>query len=385
MGDDAGVLAVVSQDRGQGTLMEASLGHLAAVASLRLGREEDARRLWEQALSVSPSLSVAQANLDDLARPVEERAGPWAFSVENWVPERAMLDLIGHVERIGQGSSQDALERQARAFLRRHPEMVPLVPILFDRGDPAARTFAFALAGMAHTPEMQAAVRDFALSRRGPDALRMQALQQSREEGLLPETARVWIKGEWRDLELRGYEIHDESLHSHSPEVARLVIEAVLLLQDRQAKAAEELLLQALVLEPDAPDIMNNLATAYGQQQRGREARLILERLHAQHPDYLFAAANLASMAARDGRIPEARALLEPFQSRTRLHRTEFASLSSAQIELALAEGDPESARIMFDMWEGIDPDHPLLDHFLGRIEDAAVPERRLSARPTGR
>jgi cytochrome c-type biogenesis protein CcmH/NrfG len=145
------------------------------------------------------------------------------------------------------------------------------------------------------------------------------------------------------------------------------------------------LLLQAHALEPDAPDIMNNLATAYGQQKRGRETRLTLERIHAQHPDYLFAAANLATQAAQDGRIAEAKALLEPFLSQTRLHRTEFAALSSAQIELALAEGYPESARIVFDMWEGVDPDHPLLDYFLDRIETAVAPKQRFSARPTGR
>jgi tetratricopeptide (TPR) repeat protein len=224
---------------------------------------------------------------------------------------------------------------------------------------------------------MLAALRDFALGRSGPDAQRLQALNRASEAGLLSEMPRVWIKGEWKEIQLRNYEIHDEPLHSHSPDVEDLVNEAVELLQIDEAEEAEPLLLQALALEPDARDIMNNLASAYGRQGRTREARLLLERLHEQHPDYLFAAASLASIAAREGRVDDARMLLEPFVSQTRLHRTEFFSLAGAQIELALARGEPDSAEVVLEMWEGIEPDHPLIDFYRDRVE-ASAPERRL-------
>lgn len=373
LGDDADVLEVVSQSPSRKTPVDALLCHLAAVASLRQGQEEEARHFWNEALAISPALAVAQENVDDLTRPVGDREGPWAFSLENWVPGRTITDLIGHLDRLAHGNSDEALAHEARSFLRRHPEMVPLVPLLLDRGDPRGRGFALALAGMAATPEMLAALRDFALGGRGPDSLRMRAAQTVREAGLLSGMVRLRLKGEWQDLQFREYEIHEEPLHSHAPEVEDLIVEAVELLREAEAGAAERLLLRARTMEPDAPDILNNLATAYQQQGRSQESRLLLERLHEQHPDYLFAAANLASHAARDGRVQEARALLAPFLSRTRLHRSELASLCSAQIELALAEGNLESAQILFSLWEGLDPDHPLLDYFEDRIESGSA------------
>src|SRR5205085_10342975 len=72
--------------------------HLAAVASLRLGDEPQARRYWKQAQQCDPSMILAQDNLDDLAKPVGERHAPWAFGFPQWVPHQALRDLARRVE-----------------------------------------------------------------------------------------------------------------------------------------------------------------------------------------------------------------------------------------------------------------------------------------------
>ena len=49
--------------------------------------------------------------------------------------------------------ADERLEQAARRFLTQHPEMVSLIPILLERGDPQGRDFAQRLARIAETPE----------------------------------------------------------------------------------------------------------------------------------------------------------------------------------------------------------------------------------------
>jgi tetratricopeptide (TPR) repeat protein len=80
LGDDQGVLDAFEAAQLAPNLDEAPksplLLHLAGVASLRLGREKEARALWQEALRCAPSLEIAQEQLDDLRKPVGQREGP---------------------------------------------------------------------------------------------------------------------------------------------------------------------------------------------------------------------------------------------------------------------------------------------------------------------
>ena len=77
LGDDEGVLDTLQRAERAGGLEPTYdaplLYHLAAVADLRRGREDEARRHWRQALKMAPWLDVAQDNVDDLRKPVGER------------------------------------------------------------------------------------------------------------------------------------------------------------------------------------------------------------------------------------------------------------------------------------------------------------------------
>ncbi|MDQ3815681.1 MAG: tetratricopeptide repeat protein, partial [Armatimonadota bacterium] len=267
MGDDEGVLEIfqhaVPETGLQPLEVDPTLPHLAAVAALRLGREDEARRYWKQTLSIAPGWQLAQENLDDLKRPVGERHAPWPFALPNWIPQRAIDDLLTSMEATGH--SEEAAMRATRVYLRRHPEVAQRVPFLLDRGDPMGREFALRLALMAQTPEMLEALRDFALGQRGPDALRHQAAQGVAEAGLLPSgPTRLWYDGEWRELILMGFELHDEPIIRHRRRVQELLAQAIEALHQDRADEAEELFQQALEIEPDAPDILNNLAVTYG-------------------------------------------------------------------------------------------------------------------------
>ena len=67
--------------------------HLMAVALLRLGREPEARGAWGRALDQRPDFDLAQDNLDDLAKPIDEQHAPWPYSFADWLSSRAVADL----------------------------------------------------------------------------------------------------------------------------------------------------------------------------------------------------------------------------------------------------------------------------------------------------
>ena len=124
---------------------------------------------------------------------------------------------------------------------------------------------------------------------------------------------------------------------------------------------AETLILQALEVEPDAPDVRNNLAAAYEMQGRQAEAEALVARIFERHPDYLFGRTSMAQLYVRDGKIEEAEALLEPLLTRQRFHHLEFAAFCNAQIELYRAQGKREGAESWLKMWAAVDPDNPAI------------------------
>jgi tetratricopeptide (TPR) repeat protein len=375
LGDDEIVLALFDQAAGTGEreerLANPMLYHLAAVALLRLGREAQARQAWEQALKIQPGFDLARENLDDLRRPVGERHAPWPFPLSSWINQKALVDLESSFKRARPRHGEKGIGPAARRYLKKHPEVVSLLPILLERGDPHARELAVMLIRMAHTPELLEALRAFALGPHGPDTMRIEAANFLSQQGVLPAgQARLYVNGEWQELLLIGFEIGDESEDEEAfpPRVKEMAEQAALALQERHWQQAEQLLNQALTLLPGSPGLLNNLAVAYQLQGRAEEARALIRESHQRHPDYLFARVNLAQMAIRDGELARAHALLEPLLRRKKLHFSEFGSLCAAFIELYLAEDMREGARTWFEMWESADPENPDLAAYRLRV-----------------
>jgi predicted Zn-dependent protease len=366
LGDDQGVLDAFAADQrllAEGDLeilADPTLYHLTAVAHLRLGHEAEARRLWERALKMAPGLTLAAENLDDLGEPVGERHAPWPFAFGNWLTIQTIGDLTAAVQTAAERGNEEAVSRGMRRFLRQHPEVAALVPLLLDRGDPQGREFALRVAALLRTPELLAALRDFALGQRGPDAMRQEAGQMAREAGLMPTgLVRFWSQGEWRDVMMLSFEIHEEGLQRHPPQVEEWHGQALEALNEGDAKRGEELLQKALAVQPDDPSLLNNLATAYELQGRNKEAEALVHRLFDLHPDYFFARIGVARLATRERQLDRAKDLLQPLVAQERYHISEFRGLCQAQAEVHQAEGNPDAARSWIDLWASVDPDHP--------------------------
>ena len=338
--------------------------HLAAVAAMNRGDEQRARQLWERALKLDPGMHSARENLADLSRPVGQRHAPWPFELRNWVSERVMENLLSGFTAAVIAGDEDRLARAVRRMLRQSPELKAVVPILLERGDSAGRTLAVQIAAYSEDPTLLEALHQFALSQRGTDTLRQQAITAVQDAGLLKpgQTFDMWIDGEWTTVQAQGFELHEEPLEvAHAPEVEAWLAEARAALQARQPERAETLFKQALEVEPGSPGIRTYLAQALTLQRRFDEAEALLEAVMADSPDYMFATLGLAQVRIEQGRYSDARAMLLPLLSRTRYHVDEYVALGSLMIHLSLVERKKEDARRWAATLERVMPDHPMV------------------------
>jgi tetratricopeptide (TPR) repeat protein len=375
LGDDAGVLAVFEQGRqlegSEGPRDDALLYHLAAVAAYRQGREEEARGYWRSALRGVPGFELARSNLDDLDRPASERNAPWSYPFNYFVPKKLIDGLLAQIAPVRGQDADATVKREAQQYLAAHPELEGLVPLLLDRSDGVGRELALHLAGLFRTPAMLQAVRDFALGQRGADRLRIRAAELAHGAGLLPPgPRRLWLNGAWHDSAVQRFEVHTDAVeHPHAPGVFDLLTEGITALRAGNASRAERVLRKALAIDPNDPQVMNNLAVACAELGRTEESEALSMRLHERHPDYLFGRTALASLAAERGDLDRARKLLEPLLTRPRLHVSEFSALCMAEINLFLAEGDRQQVEHWLQMWREVAPAHPSLGVFEARLQ----------------
>ena|SRR5579871_1250466 len=373
LGDNAGVMEVYRRACAEQSREAESpmLLHLAAVALLRSGEEKEAQRCWKAALQKAPNHLLAKPNWEDLKLPVGERNGPWAFGIAQWLPVVWIRALASDLDKRG---SQP--EKARRAFLEQHPAILHTVPLLLERGDPVGRELAFELASFLRTPEMLAALQTFALSPYGQDRLRIQAATIAMQEGQLESSVTLWVKGKQTEIQLLGFEISYEPAPSdHSEAVLNLIERSVHALEEGDAAQGEALLQEALQIEPDAPDLLNNLAAAYSMQGRKDEHARIIEQLYTKHPDYFFAKINMAYLLVDQRRLEEAEALVRPLMSLKSLHISEFRALCTLQMQIALHKNEPERMEQWLAMWEEIE-EHPLQEGWRMRVNLMQLPSQ---------
>jgi tetratricopeptide (TPR) repeat protein len=367
-GDDKGILRLYDLLKAKGELENASLTgffpHFVAVAFARQGKLDEARKLWKQALNKTQASEIVQQNLDDLKKPVGERHAPWALPLSSWITKTMLDDLLAVLSNSKLTDEQQKAEA-SKNYFEKHPHLINLVPMLLDRGDPKGREFAIRLVNYVKTPELLTALRDFALGQRGTDKMRYQTAITLSEAGILPQNSvNMWLQGKCQEVSLFKYELHDEPTVTHSRQVKEMAAKAVSLMKTQdanKAQTAEEIFKKALEIEPNSPDLLNNLAGAYQVQGRTEEVYKLLEEISERFPDYVFSRVSLARLKISEDRLEEAEAILKPLMQRKRFHFSEFGNFCNAQIELLIAKKDKDGARAWLQMWQQLDSENPEL------------------------
>ncbi len=102
-----------------------------------------------------------------------------------------------------------------------------------------------------------------------------------------------------------------------------------------------DILVDLIAGHPEVPLLFNNLAgikEAMGHPESAIQA--LLQHTLEIDPDYLFAKAGLARIAARQGDIERAKTMLQPLLERDSYHYSEWRSILLTQLEMAKQLGE---------------------------------------------
>lgn len=333
----------------------ALLYHLAAVAESNLGRRDVARRRWETALRWSPSLQIAADNLADHKKPISERHGAWPLVMGEWITP-PVLERLRAVAKSTQ-DNETCRTRMVELFQER-PSLVQLLITALRHGGPEASKFVFGIARTLDQSPLIEPLYEFATGQRGSQQLRTEILSWLGNNNLISATVhRMWLDGQWHEIKTFQNEIYDEPTTPHSPEVVDKGAEAFYLIRSNPAEA-ERLLREALALEPDAPDLLNNLAMALRMQGKREEAMRILHDVQQRFPDYFFGQIALAQELTDSGDHAAARDILAKLMQQPRLHISEFAAIGACYVRLAAAAGDIREAQSWLERIAEVYPDY---------------------------
>jgi len=356
----------------------AVLYHLAAVAESNLGRRDAARRRWETALRWSPSLQIAADNLADHKEPMSQRHGAWPLELGEWITQ-PVLERMRAVAK--STKDKETCESRMVELFQKRPSLVQLLITALRHGGPEACEFVFGIARTLDQSPLIEPLYEFATGQRGSQKLRTEILSWLGSNSLISATVhRMWIDGQWHEIKTFQNEIYDEPTTPHSPEVRDKGAEAFYLIRSNPAEA-ERLLREALALEPDAPDLLNNLAMALRMQGKREESLRILHDVQQRFPEYFFGQIALAQELTDRGGHDAVRDILAKLVQQPRLHISEFAAIGACYVRLAAATGDIREAQSWLERIAEVYPDYSELPT-LRKITELArlkqVVERRL-------
>ncbi len=380
VGDDAAIVALwetlVDQESEKSRMTSMAL-HLVAVALARQGKIEQARPIWQRALSLEPGLAVAQANVHNCNKPLAQRHRAWPFSMDFWMTETMRQDLVKGLTPIRQAEKTGKLSAFCRQYFEQHPQMIDWIELMLDRGDPTSSQMALDLVKNAEMPQLWEIVRAFALGQNGSDGLRNDAaIALVRANQLDPEKVRMWLNGAWQEISLITYEFHDDQPFEHSPKVLKLTEQALILLRTGTPAAgvAAEALLQEALAITTAPDLLNNLAVAYQLQDREAEGIDLCRQIVADYPTYIPARVSIARFHLLKQETDIADAILKPILKQSRFHVDDLATFSEGYLLLLVQQQALDGAKGWLQLWAQVTPDHPRVEfwqHHLGLLNAA--------------
>lgn len=346
--------------------------HHLAVAQVRLGDEQAARKSWKKCLKAMPTHLEARANLEDLD--AGEGHAPWAEPITKWIPLAVCDKMLGRESAPG---NRDNLN-----LVKDYPAIASLIPALLDRGDPMGRELAMKLAQADGSPPMLDALQEFAFGERGPDRLRLDALYALNTNGRLdPGPHRMFNRGKWTEIKLFTAEIYSEpeECPPWQQELSERGSEA---LERGDYAVAEKAFQKILDRDPECCSAAYNICVVWIERDGRagqRRAKAKMEEIHKQSPDYHFAPIALAQFAALEGDFDRASQLLQPLLQATRLHISEATALFATQVQIAVKRREFEAAEESFSLLVQIAGDDNPSVHKVRRMIDMAKSRRGLS------
>lgn len=324
----------------------------ARVAALRfLGDHESAQRAWDEVQNAALWNEAPPEQVDLFAALGDADAEDVPGEHAMWFP-RPWMKALMRISRESRRSPEAAVQPAWDAALDACGAHADYLQRAAELGDAAIRLLALAVlkrrASLGDAPAL-ASLTTLLTSLRGPDDARMTLLAWLGEQCLRnpAEPARVRLAGSVREIRSHSLHINAEPRPSPYSAAGTALAERLhVALARRDLEQAQELARQLHAMHPEQPSTLTNLATigqALGATQQ--QTTRLFEQAHAMAPGHLFARCGLARCRVAEGRLDEARSLLEGLFERTDWHYSEYRSLLLAQRALADAQGDREAVR----------------------------------------
>jgi tetratricopeptide (TPR) repeat protein len=332
---------------------------LLAAAAANLGRRQEALQGWAllaRETGYRPWVDICREAMQ------AGRSGPgWAerypyFSPTHLVREE-MTDEVARLVGDEGHVSDEELRARGVELTRRYPQLVPFAEaILWVQQKPE---IGVPMLRMLGTPRAVAALRRYATSQAGPDDGRKEALMSlSRLGALAPDQpVRVWLDGEWREVQVRGSWVGPREW-PYAPELHALMERAVQLGQQKRYREAERVYRQMIATEPRLKEAYANLAAVYAWQGKLAQARTLMEQALEIDPLYVFPRCNLALTTLEEGDIAGARRWIEPLATRTQFHPQEAAFYHYVQARILVEEKRFDEARSFLEVALTVQPEY---------------------------
>ena len=343
--------------------------YLLAIAEANLGKRSARRHLRDlQGTIAIPALDQYLADLK------AGRPGPgWAdrfpyFPIHELIPWPRMeefVELLDQEDHLPETRFRTRIDRFVQCF----PQIVLVAErFLWEEKQPQ---IGIQMLEMIATPTAHAALRRFGLSQAGDDGSRQQALLALMEAGEISseETLRFWSRGEWREIQLRQYEVSDEPLARFDPEIQELLTRGAHNLEQGNFQQAERLFRRVLELDPSVKEAYNNLGAVYGRQGDDARAKEMCQAALEFDPLYIHARCNLALYLIGEHDLKGAAKMLRPLSDLTRFHPQDLAFYSFVQARLAIEEGEYELAKNSLEVATEAWPDYEPAQELLSRLE----------------
>jgi len=322
-----------------------SLAFFAGTAAANLASYEEAERLLSEAVLDPAHGRQARAHRDRLRR----RRGPGTLSGEwpyllwgHWTMPRFLDRLQAHPDE-----------------MKRYPGFIETITSILD--DQLEDGAILNVLGMLGTSEAIDLLKRIALGTFGTERIRLEAMRILLDCGTFQADVpvRVWIEGQWRMVRPQRQELSTESASPLPDELREDMCSMVQAMKTFRWARAVALGRAIVAKAPDAPQALFNLAVALLQQGKKKEPEALLRRAIASDPSYLFAPASLAMMKANEGKVSEARAILEGVEQTGRMNPDGCLQYTLAQAHIAALEGKHEDAARCWRIAQELDPNHP--------------------------
>lgn len=323
------------------------LRHLGACAAARTGDGARAETLWREAITLDKESILARENLEQIAKEGQAPRFPAVHSERESFPDAWLSQLRGA------GANDSAPFRDldvSNAYL----------DAVYRGGTHSQRMIVLAaLEERVATGDAQAAetFKGFARLDIGDPGERFEMLYLLQDLDMIGprEAVEVWDGEQMREVKLVGTRIVRKPKPHGLPRDQEALFEVALLHHSRgQLLEARTALEGILVLSPDHPVILRNLASILAAEDRADEARQLWQRILDQDADDLFARTSLAVEWIMAGDLERADDLLEGLAERDELHIQEAFSLFGTMAMLHSARGENDAANQMYGHLEAL-------------------------------